>query len=144
MNYSLATSLLTTLWAGLVLGISFIAQPAKFATPQLPKPIALAAGRQMFRAMHLAEGALAVSAIVLLMLAGSPRLWPIFGAVLMLLLQIFVLMPPLSDRVDARLAGRELPGSGWHGAFAVTEVAKFGLLLAASVSPLFTTGAQPY
>ncbi|MES2163343.1 MAG: DUF4149 domain-containing protein [Pseudomonadota bacterium] len=136
MNVLLTTSLLTTLWSGLVLGISFVAQPAKFATPQLPRPIALATGRQMFRAMHLAESVLAISALLLSVAGAAPRLWPVFGAALMLLTQMIVLMPPLSARVDLRLAGKTPPASIWHALFGASEVAKLILLAIASLCPL--------
>lgn len=137
MNFALASALLATLWAGLVLGISFVAQPAKFATPGLPRPLAFATGRQMFRAMHLTEIALASGAIVLLMLAGETRRWPVFGAALVLALQMTLLMPPLSRRVDARLAGHEPGPSPHHAVFAVLELTKTILLLAFSLTLLF-------
>ncbi|MBV6325706.1 hypothetical protein [Duganella violaceipulchra] len=135
MNLNLANILIAALWADLVLGISFVAQPAKFSTPGLPRPIALAAGRQMFRAMHVAESVIAVCAVVVLMLSKHTQPWPIFFAVTILATQIAVLMPPLSKRVDARLSGVELPKSAWHAIFGVTEVAKFALLLAAVILP---------
>lgn len=135
MNFHLAALLTTTLWAGAVLGISFVAQPAKFRTPQLPRPIALAAGRQMFRAMHWTESALAVVTMAL-MLAGGQRHWTVFGAACLLLAQVGVLMPALSRRVDARLAGAAPAPSAHHGVFAALELAKFVLLLAGPLSAL--------
>lgn len=136
MYSSIAGIMATSLWAGVVLGVSFVAQPAKFATPGLTRPIALAAGRQMFRAIHVVESALAISAIALLVWAASNLRWPTFAASAILAIQMLVLMPPLSERVDARLAGITPPKSPWHALFAASEVLKLLLLLAATALPM--------
>jgi hypothetical protein len=139
-RYDLAAVLASTLWAGVVLGISFVAQPAKFKTPQLQRPVALATGRQMFQAMHRTECVLAALSLIFALAPpahGAARLLPAAAAVL-LVLQMAWLMPPLSQRVDSALAGAPPPPSRHHALFAVTEVLKFLALLAFPASLLFT------
>jgi len=47
-------------WAGMVLGVSFVATPAKFLAPSLPLPIAIDVGRHTFRTFGRIELALMV------------------------------------------------------------------------------------
>ncbi|WP_394780254.1 hypothetical protein [Undibacterium sp.] len=138
MFLSTASHLVGVLWAGIIIGISFVAQPAKFKTPQLTRAVALAAGRQMFRSMHIAEGVLASAGILLSVFSASQNAYkPFYLATLVLLIQVFALMPPLSRRVDQLLAGQELHGSHHHLVFAALEVAKLALLITFAL-PLFT------
>jgi hypothetical protein len=141
MNLStatLATSLASALWAGLVVGISFVAQPAKFKTPQLTRNVALATGRRIFRSMHAAEAVLALACLLLANAAeGLLPAWPLLLATLILGLQAFALMPALSLRVDALLAGKPFPPSAHHMIFALLEIAKLLLLLAFSARLIF-------
>jgi hypothetical protein len=48
---------LLLLWAGVVIGVSFLAAPAKFAAPSLSLPVAMDVGRQEFGTLNLVEGA---------------------------------------------------------------------------------------
>ncbi len=138
MFLSTASYLLGTLWAGMVIGISFVAQPAKFKTPQLARIAALATGRQIFRSMHAAEAVLASACILLSIFSASQNAdKPLYLATGILLMQVFALMPPLSRRVDLLLAGQELCGSSHHLIFAVLEVIKLALLIVFAL-PLFT------
>ncbi|MYM22634.1 hypothetical protein GTP46_08245 [Duganella sp. FT135W] len=142
MYSDIAAVLATSLWAGVVLGVSFVAQPAKFSTPGLARPIALATGRQMFQATQVLESCLSILAITLLMITGSRLRWPTFSAGAILVLQILVLMPPLSERVNARLTGKTLAASPWHALFGISEVLKFLLLLTAAICSLLHTSAS--
>lgn len=119
-----------TLWAGLVIGISFVAQPAKFGAAGLRRDTALSVGRRIFRAMHGVEAVFAVASVLLAMGAGARISTLIGAAVLILVVQASVLMPRLSRRVDAILAGRDLPKSLDHILFAALEAGKVALLLA--------------
>jgi hypothetical protein len=50
---------LALVWAGMVLGASCLATPAKFLSPSLPRPVTLDVGRYTFRVFGRAEMALA-------------------------------------------------------------------------------------
>jgi hypothetical protein len=56
---------LIMLWSGVVIGVSFLAAPAKFSAPTLSLPVALDVGRQELRMLNLAEVALSVVALAL-------------------------------------------------------------------------------
>lgn len=45
-------------WAGMVLGVSFLATAAKFLVPSLPRPVALDVGRHTFQVFGWVEMAL--------------------------------------------------------------------------------------
>ncbi|WP_295990220.1 hypothetical protein [Rugamonas sp.] len=141
MILGIASVLTTSMWAGVVLGVSFVAQPAKFSTPGLARPIALATGRQMFKVTHRVESALAIAAVLVLSAAGTTLRWPVFSAAAILAFQIIVLMPPLSKRVDERLAGKAISKSPWHAVFSVTEIVKLALLLTATIGALTHSAA---
>jgi hypothetical protein len=53
------------LWAGVLIGVSFLAAPAKFNAPGLSLPVAMQIGRQEFGALNCAEIALAVASLAL-------------------------------------------------------------------------------
>jgi hypothetical protein len=50
-----APSALALLWAGMLIGVSFLATPAKFLAPSLILPVALDVGRQTFGLFSLVE-----------------------------------------------------------------------------------------
>ena len=55
-----ALGALIMLWAGVLIGVSVLAAPAKFGAPGLTLPVAMAVGREEFGALNLSEIALAV------------------------------------------------------------------------------------
>jgi hypothetical protein len=128
-----AAPLLPALWAGVIVGVSFIAQAAKFSTPGLTRPIALAVGRQMFRATQRAECVLGAGALMLAWWGGKTPRMLVCAAVLILLAQIGLLMPPLSRRVDAAMAGEKLSPSAHHMVFAALELCKLLLLVSSAL-----------
>jgi hypothetical protein len=54
MNGAIACGMF--LWAGMLLGVSFIATPAKFLAPSLPLAQALDVGRSSFTSWRLSNG----------------------------------------------------------------------------------------
>ena len=50
-------------WAGLVVGISFIEAPVKFTAPSLPLSVGLDVGRHVFAALNRAELLLALASV---------------------------------------------------------------------------------
>ena len=126
-----ALGALTMLWAGVVIGVSFLAAPAKFAASSLTLPVAMEVGRQEFGALNLAEIALAV---VTLAIAGYARpertVWLGLGlATLIVLLQSAWLLPVLDARAELIIRG-ETPGPApWHALYIGAEVVKLLALL---------------
>lgn len=120
---------LALVWAGMVLGVSFLATPAKFLAPSLPLPVALDVGRQTFRVFGRVEVVLA-ALLGLGVVVGRPvrRLDLVPGAVVVL--QGLWLRPRLNARTRQVAQGRAAPRSSWpHLAFVACEAAKLTALL---------------
>lgn len=121
-------SQIALVWAGIVIGCSFIATTAKFRAPSLSLNTAIEVGRSTFRAMVGVEVVLAIIAVTLMARNRQPNLM-FWMAVLILISQWFVVMPFLNDRTDAILQGRQASGPPWHIAYILLEVTKVVLLL---------------
>ncbi len=121
---------LALLWAGTVLGCTFIATPVKFQAPSLTLPVALEIGRVTFRAVGAVELLFALATLGLMGI-GFRRVR--FGAVLPALIlaaQWLLVMPMLAPRTEAQIQGETVPGSALHLVFIALEAAKLGALLA--------------
>ena len=65
-----ALGALIILWAGVLIGVSFLAAPAKFGASGLSLPVAMEIGRREFGALNLTEIALAVVTLALAAMCG--------------------------------------------------------------------------
>lgn len=129
MHLHIATGMLAALWAGVVFGISFIAQPAKFGVAGLGKALAVLIGRRIFRIMHCVEAALAVAVLALAAGAHAAHVSLLIACAATLAFQAAVLMPRLSKRVDAVVDGQVLPASRDHIIFSLLELVKLAMLI---------------
>jgi hypothetical protein len=119
---------LALVWAGMVLGISFLATPSKFLAPSLPLPVALDVGRHTFRVFGRVEVALAV--LLGLRAAAPVQQRPLSLAPgLIVLAQALWLRPRLDARTQQVVKGQEPPSSRLHLAYVACEVAKLAALL---------------
>jgi hypothetical protein len=120
------------LWLGMVLAISFLEAPLKFRAPGITLALGLGIGRLVFRALGLAEIALAALltlAVVALRPAGTAGAL-LAAAWLLLAVQIGVLRPRLDRRASAVIAGQTPPPSRQHLAYIALEGVKVPLLFA--------------
>ena len=118
------------IWLGLLLGVSFLATPAKFLAPSLTLAIALDVGRAAFAIWNIAEW-LALGLLLLLGLLGKAGRFFLLAALLLLallLIQTAILLPALDERVAAIIAGRQPPSSWHHLFYIVIDVAKLQVL----------------
>ncbi len=129
-------------WLGMVLAISFLEAPLKFRAPGVTVPIGLGIGRLVFRALNIAETALAVAVIAAVASGGPPADVAAFTGVAagLLFLQLAVIRPRLSRRSDRVLAGDELPRSRAHLYYVGFEVAKVVALAGLGASILAAAG----
>jgi hypothetical protein len=136
---SRALILLCAIWAGVIIGVSFISTPAKFLAPSLSMAVALDVGRHTFRVLSGVEFAMAVLASVLCWLSRSRpgAIAPLAGVWVLLLVERLWLLPVLDDRVALYLAGSEPVVSYHHSLFASMEAAKILLLIACATSSIF-------
>jgi len=130
---SKALTALLLLWAGVVIGVSFLAAPAKFAAPSLTLPVAMEVGRQEFFVLNLVEAGFAVLTLALAFLARPARaIWLGLGlAVVIVALQGLWLLPLLDARAELIMEGQTPPAAPWHMVYIVLEVTKLLALLGA-------------
>ena len=126
-----ALGALIMLWAGLVIGVSFLAAPAKFGAPGLSLPVAMEVGRREFGALNLAEIALAVVTLALAAYTRPERtLWlGLAVAAVIVALQALWLLPVLDARAELIIRGETPQPAPWHALYIGAEVAKLLALL---------------
>ncbi len=132
---------LTIFWIGLLVGVSFLATPAKFLAPSLSLPVALDVGRHTFAIFSKAEWLLAALLLVLLLgrRSGLAILGGILAAVLVAV-EAAWLLPVLDQRVGLIIAGQQPPASNLHEAYIAIEGVKLlSLGLVASVTARYLT-----
>lgn len=123
---------LSFVWAGLVLGISFLEAPVKFTAPSVTRAIGLDVGRHVFAALNKVEIGFGVLALGLLIAAGpGPRVrWALVGVLVLLAFQTGWLLPILREQATTIIQGGEAPDSNYaHVAYIFLEAAKVASLL---------------
>ncbi|MBP7817870.1 MAG: hypothetical protein KA085_17270 [Phenylobacterium sp.] len=123
---------LILLWAGLTLGVAFLATPAKFLAPSLSLTVALDVGRQTFHLYNRVEIGLLLGLVGLGAISTPPRGWWLALAVPagVILTQSLWLLPRLDARVAAIIAGAVPPPSPLHVIYIAAEGLKTLWLLA--------------
>lgn len=123
------------LWAGLVLGLSFIETPLKFQAPGITEVLGVGIGRLVFTTLNRIEWVFAVM-LCLALLAGrrdALRLW-LYGAIAAIVLtQTFWLLPVLDARAQLLFDGHPAAPSYHHILFIAIEAAKWIALMAFGV-----------
>jgi hypothetical protein len=130
---------LFTIWAGILIGVSFIATPAKFGAPSLSMAVALDVGRHTFRVLGFVEFGIAAAASLLCWIAkpkagvvsGLGALW------LILIVEWAWLLPTLDQRVSSFLLGSPPAVSYHHTLFIGLEALKVAILLACAAYGAF-------
>ena len=121
----------TFIWCGLLIGISFMEAPLKFQAPNITLELGLGIGQLVFGALNKME-------LVLAVLIGA-SLWTIkptkkinivYGIIIaILLVQTFILLPFLRERIVMIQSGQTPPASPMHWYYIAAEVVKLGLLM---------------
>lgn len=123
----------TFIWAGMILGISFLEAPLKFRAPHITTELGLGIGKVVFTALNRVEIVLTLILVAgLIITKPPPKMYWLFALPMgILLIQSLWLLPVLTQRIDKILAGQSLPGSYHHLVFIVLEVSKvIGLIVA--------------
>lgn len=127
-------------WAGVLLGVSFIATPAKFLAPSLPMAQALDVGRWTFHVLSLVEWGFAAASATLLVAAW--RKGRVRGSIVVLIAVVvfvmaaetFALRPLLDARVLQIMNGESVPPSPWHKVYITLEALRLILILSAGIA----------
>lgn len=119
-------------WAGLLVGVSFIATPAKFYAPSLSLPVALDVGRVTFALFNIVEWISLAALVVAVVFSGPSAFSSAMTALLAALLaaQTVWLLPVLNERIGAIVAGHSPPPAPYHWVYIGMDMAKVGLLIA--------------
>lgn len=127
---ALAAFATSALWAGVLVGVSFVATPVKFLAPSLSLAVALDVGRQTFRALNWIEIGCAVVllAIVLARYRTKIAVSLAFLLAAAVLAQAVWLLPLLVARVGMIIAGQSPQPSSLHSFYVMLEVLKLVLL----------------
>jgi hypothetical protein len=132
----LVLSLLTALWAGAIIGLSFIATPVKFQAPHLTMPVALEIGRYTFRLFSNVELGFLTATVIAALFARPRRATVVMLAMvaIQLLLERWWLLPELDARVAQILAGGAVTLTSSHWIYAVFDGLKAALLIGCAAS----------
>ena len=133
---AIAAAVPALVWAGVTIGGSLIAAPAKFGAPSLDLPTALEVGRAQFLWVGIAEGALCAALVGAFVFRPPVARWWLAAPVLLFAVQRFVLMPLLDARTLRTISGESVGESHLHLVFVALEFLKVGALVAAGVAAL--------
>jgi len=122
------------IWAGLILGVSFIATPVKFQAPNLTMPVALEVGKATFHLFNAIEWGVMIAIIVLTAISKNiPTKWFMaLTLVALLALQSFWLLPALDIRTDEVIAGGTPSPGHYHWFYIAAEIVKLALTIIAA------------
>ena len=127
----------TILWIGFLLAISWMETPLRFQPEQISVLEALSIGRLVFHALNVVEIICCVMLLILSLvnLRQSRNLKMVFGCVIVcLVVQTILLFGVLDSRTEAMLRGEDVPASSWHGVYIGIDLLKLiGLIAMASL-----------
>ncbi len=128
-------SAILLLWSGTVIGLSFIATPAKFLAPHLTMPLALEVGKVTFHTFNKVEWTtlLLTSTVLFFYRASFIKCLPLVVVFIILLLQSFWLLPVMDQRVSMVIAGNTPEGSIHHWVYIFVEAFKAITLMVAGI-----------
>ena len=119
------------LWAGMILGISFLESWVKFGASSLTRTVGLDVGRTVFNSFHKVQCILLMVIILIGIFIKLTLInWIIVGVLtIIFILQLAWLFPTLDQRVNVILAGGKPQSSHAHKVYGIFEIAKFLVLI---------------
>ncbi len=124
------------LWAGAIIGLSFIATPVKFQAPHVTMPVALEVGRSTFGLFSNVELGFLIAIVIAAVFARPRRIVVAIVAVVavLLLLERWWLLPELDARVSQILAGGAITFTSSHWIYAAFDGLKTALLITGALA----------
>lgn len=120
------SAMVSALWLGMLVGVSFLATPVKFLAPSLTLPVALDVGRQTFGVFNKVELGFCFVLVAMVLFGKLGRLTVVAVVVTasIVLFEAVWLLPVLDQRVGAILAGNALAPSTHHRLYIALESVK--------------------
>lgn len=120
------------IWIGFVSAISFMEAWLKFKAPGITLPLGLGIGKIVFNALNKVEWTLSIVVFLNLILARAELFTfansAYFGAVIILAIQTFLLLPKLNSRADLYISNQIVPESNIHFFHIILEILKVACL----------------
>lgn len=119
------------LWLGAILALSFLESPLKFQAPGITTALGLGIGRLVFTALNISSLVLlAVTTLASLRPRASRLQWGLLATMwVVLIVEVFIIRPPLNDRTDAVLAGLDPGPSPLHYFYIAADVILCALIV---------------
>jgi hypothetical protein len=126
---------ITFIWAGLVIGISFIEAPLKFQAPGITLELGLGIGKIVFGALTTIEIVISILSVLFLYLIKEKRKFFFLFAIPVVIVVIdnIILLPILNERLDLIVNGTPPPASYTHWYYIVLEIIKLVFLILSGV-----------
>jgi hypothetical protein len=129
-----AASMISAVWIGLIVGVSFFAAPIKFTANGVELEQLLAVGQVTFQAFTWVE----LAAFVLLVVASLSHLTrgvgvAIFVLCLLLAIQKLGVLPSLDLELDRTVAGKSFDATSLHFIYVAIDCVKLAVLFALSL-----------
>ncbi|MEM9548964.1 MAG: hypothetical protein AAGA77_23460 [Bacteroidota bacterium] len=134
-GYAIAILVICFIWAGMLLGISFLEAPLKFQAPGITLALGLGIGKLVFGAFTKIEMAFALLIIAFLNLNQERRkIWLWFALpIFIVIIDNVLLMPILDHRIEMIQRGETPPASPAHLWYIILEVVKLIALLVGGI-----------
>lgn len=131
-NAVLVSIFLAIVWLGFIVGVSFVATPAKFLEPELPLVLAVKVGRVTFYVSHLFQGFMFSALVILsaLAYAYSCVRWFLIAMALILSVQVFGVYPAVQLQSESLFEGVQVNSPLTHHLYIVLELVKMFALSA--------------
>ncbi len=121
---------LTLIWSGMIIGISFLESSIKFNAPSLTLPIAMDVGMQVFGVFEKYQWVLLLALSILFYTRTVATPTSLIGLIqVSQLLQSIWLLPILNEQASTIIAGDIVPNTLHHYFFGVLEIFKLTLLI---------------
>jgi hypothetical protein len=131
-NYLIIFTAITFIWAGMVLGISFLEAPLKFQAPNITLALGVGIGRLVFSAFNKFEIFFMISLWILGILCIQRNYQIIISISLLTLIlaaQTFWLLPALDERAVALIAAKIPERDSPHIYYIILEGIKLASLI---------------
>ena len=117
---------ITILWIGFILALSFLEAPLKFQAPSVTVPIGLEIGHLVFHALNRIEWLFAMLILINLFVGqtASRTMLITIAVIVLLIVQTLLLFGPLDQRTLAIINGESVGEAPYHIYYIALEVIK--------------------